>query len=167
MPTKIELAYCAGVMDSDGSFSISIDTWRQRKLGRTPAYQELAAIGQCDLQAIELLHELFGGSIRREQSRGVYRRPVNYWQVGNLKAVNAARLMLPYLRIKRRQAELLLALREIKDRGRIANTELVRPKVRVLRASVVAEMDDLARQVRECNDSRRPLSLSKEHHVAV
>ena len=83
---KIELAYLAGIMDSDGSFSIGIDTWRQRKLGINPAYQEILVIGQCDPQAINLAKELFGGAVRQEKSRGDLRRRMFYWQATNVIA---------------------------------------------------------------------------------
>lgn len=159
---KIELAYLAGVMDSDGSFSIAIDTWRQRKFGQCPAYQEIVAIGQCDKQSMELLQELFGGTIRCQKSSGPNRRPVYYWQASNKVAIIVVRALLPYLRIKRRQAETLLALRKIKDRGRYANTKPSNiPHGRTLKPEVQAEMDKLARQIRSLNDTRFPFALDE------
>lgn len=158
---EIEYAYLAGVLDSDGSFSIAIDTWRQRHLGRNPAYQEIVAIGQCDPQAIQLAKELFGGSVRAEKARAENRRPMFYWQATNKIAVECVRALLPYLRIKRRQAELILALRAIKDRGREENSELTRPRVRTTKPAVLAEMAVLAVAIRQLNDSRFPLALSE------
>jgi hypothetical protein len=156
---KIELAYLAGVVDSDGSISIAVDTWRVRKYGRSPAFQEIVAIGQCDEQAVNLAHELFGGSLRTEKPRGENRRPMHLWTVTNRNAIVSIAALMPYLRIKRRQAEIVVALRAIKNRGRKANTDLTAPKVRRIKPAVIAEMNELVTQVRSLNDSRRPLAL--------
>jgi hypothetical protein len=155
---KLDLAYLAGVMDSDGSFSIGIDTWRVRTLARSPAYQEITAIAQCEPQAIQLLKELFGGCVSFQKARGPNRRPMLRWQATNKVAIGAVLKLLPFLRIKRRQAEILLALRKIKERGREKNTALTRPHIRTVKPEVLAEMDRLARQIRELNDTRFPLA---------
>ena len=158
---KINLAYLAGVLDSDGSFSIAVDTWRVRNLGGNPSFQEIIAIGQCDQQALDLAYELFGGGRRSQKPRGPNRRTMFYWQVTNKKAIAVVRALLPFLRIKRRQAEVLLKLRTIKDRGRKANTQCTAPRIRRTRPEVIKEMNALAVKVRQLNDSRFPLPLSK------
>src|SRR3954452_14900931 len=166
MNNKLVLSYLAGVIDSDGSITIAVDTWRVRNKGYAPSYSENIAIGQCDPQAINLLKETFGGHIRIEKARGEFRRPVYFWGVTDKNAVLCARALLPYLRIKRRQAELMLRLRKIKDRGREVNTYLEDPPVmrntrwgmrpyrrRFLRPEVQAEYDALVTEVRSLNDT--------------
>ena len=160
-------AYLAGVLDSDGSIIIAVDTWRVRTLNRSPHYSENIGIGQCDPQAIQLFQEMFGGHIRVEEKRGENRRPMYHWGTTDRNAVVVVNELLPFLRIKRKQAELLLALRQIKERGREANTYLEQePRIRqtrwgprpyrrrFLKPSVLKEYDGLVKRIRALNDSR-------------
>ena len=166
---KIDLAYLAGVLDSDGSFSIAINRRQKFQGNRNPSYQEIVAIGQCDTQAIQLAKELFGGHTRHDESRGENRRPMHYWYVSSKIASRACVALLPYLRIKKRQAEIILELRAIKDRGRKANTYLSEPRMAKgrygihprrfakTRPEVIEEMHALAVKIRELNDTRHAL----------
>lgn len=157
--TELELAYLAGVIDSDGAISIIIDRWRTKTGGKSPAYQEFIAIQQVQTEALEMLAGAFGGRVRWQKPQAVTRKPTYAWDLRNKSAVGAIRSLLPFLRIKRRQAEIVLALRAIKDRGRKANTEARAGvlRTRFLRPTVLAEMESLARQVRALNDTRHAL----------
>jgi hypothetical protein len=113
------LAYLAGVMDSDGCFTIIRNTYAQRVRGdaKCPVYQESASIKQVEPQAIELLKPRYGGCCYLEHpEKG---RPLYKWEGRNRVAIALVRDLLPYLRIKRKQAELLLALRATKDDARL------------------------------------------------
>jgi len=114
-----EYAYCAGVMDSDGCFSIKKET-RYMRLGRMrhPQYLADLRITQIEPEAIYLFKDLFGGSVRCKNRKR--RMPIYIWTVQAKKAAEASRLMLPYLRIKRQQAQILLDLQ-----ANIDNTTLV------------------------------------------
>src|ERR1051326_5573144 len=165
----ILLAYAAGVIDSDGSITIASDTWRVRVKGCSQTYSENVSIGQCDSQALDLLVELFGGKLRVEKPRTEGRRAMFYWSATDKRAVKALTELLPYLRIKRRQAEIVLRLRDLKNRGREFNTYLEESpcirhtrwgprefRRRFLKPEVIAEYDALLREVRALNDTRYP-----------
>jgi hypothetical protein len=149
---KTDLAYLAGVMDSDGSISIGVNK-SEGTNGSAPRFFELIAIRQCDPQAVHLAQELFGGNITIGKSRGQFRRASYDWYARNQRACTVVATLRPFLRIKARQADIVLNMRAIKDRGRQANTDL-RNGRRFLKASVIDEYLGLTREIRALNDSR-------------
>ena len=150
---ELELAYLAGVVDSDGTITIGVDM-ADVKRGKAPRFFEIIAVRQCDTEAVHLAQKLFGGNITIGKPGSLRGRPSHDWYMYNRKACAAIRALLPYLRIKRKQAELVLALREIKDRGRKANTNRGEGRTCVLKPEVLAEYKALTLAVRSCNDTR-------------
>ena len=144
---KLDLAYLAGIMDSDGSFTIVKDSSRERREGKTPAYGEMLSISQCEPEAIQLMASLFGGHIHAERVPHSTRRTLYHWQATHTKAIAIVHALLPYLRIKRAQGEVLLALRAIKERGKKANTHKTGTYANRLRPEVVAEMEALRLEI--------------------
>jgi hypothetical protein len=119
-PDPLLLAYLAGLLDADGFFTIRRDTRGMRVRGdcRCPTFAERIGIKQVTTAGIELLHTLFPGCRHIEMTaKG---KPMYAWEVVDAKAAHVAEALLPYLRIKRRQAELILLLREHKNLGRKA-----------------------------------------------
>lgn len=114
-PTVEELAYCAGVMDSDGHLGVHVN-WYKVKSGKyadskQPTYQPRCSVKQLDPEAVELFGELFGGHhyVDGGNVRGS-RRPINIWQVHSRASRAVLEALHPYLRIKVPQADLLLEL---------------------------------------------------------
>lgn len=113
------LAYCAGVIDSDGTIGVKRSTYAMRKRGDAgqAVFSERICVKQVEPHAVDLLVELFGGSryVEKPSVRGG--RNLYTWQVTDKKAATAIRGILPYLRIKRAQAENCLRLRDAKERS--------------------------------------------------
>src|SRR5574343_197590 len=168
---QLELAYLAGVIDSDGSITIGVDKCNRGGCGNPgthPKFFEIVAVRQCDTEAIDLAQKLFGGNVAIGKPGSLRGRPSYDWVAYGPRACTVVETLLPYLRIKRKQAELVLALREIKNRGREANTYLdetpimvrgrygnMRPlRRRFLKPEVLAEYKSLVLQIRSMNDSR-------------
>jgi hypothetical protein len=115
-------AYAAGVIDSDGSIGIQREMHAVRTGRATqPTFSERVTIRQLEPEAVDLIHQYFGGS------RGVHRgprkrngQPLQSLAIGDRKACVLLRVVLRYLRIKRRQAELCLEMRRLKDESRRA-----------------------------------------------
>jgi hypothetical protein len=116
------LAYAAGVIDSDGSTGIRLDTcaMRVRRLEAGPVYKERVTLRQIEPQAVELFHGAFGGSRFMSAPRNERAQPLHSWQVVDRMAATFLAAISPYLRIKRRQAELCVELRRLKDESRKA-----------------------------------------------
>lgn len=113
------LAYLAGAMDSDGYFSIKKSTYamRVRKDATNAVYSERCGLKQTTAVVPELLKECFGGVLSLHRPATPNSKPMHGWQGTDLVAAKCAAALLPYLRIKRRQAELMLELRESKQAG--------------------------------------------------
>lgn len=114
----VNLAYCAGVIDSDGYIGIKKSTYAMRVVGdcKQPIYSERVGVKQVEDQAVSLLYSLFGGTIRLEnRTKGL---PLHTWQVTDKKAAACLNAILPYLRIKKEQAYNALRLREAKEESK-------------------------------------------------
>lgn len=113
------LAYLAGVIDSDGFISIKKSTYhmRVRKDATNPVYMERVGMKQVTPIVPELLYECFGGVLSTQRPSTTHGRELYGWDVTALKAATCVAALLPHLRIKRRQAELVLELRESRTPG--------------------------------------------------
>ncbi len=119
---NLALAYCAGVIDSDGYIGVKRSTYSMRVTGDSaqPIYSERVCVKQVEPQAVALLRDLFGGTLTPAKPSAKRGRPLHSWQVTDKKAAECLRALLPYLRIKRKQAENCLSLRETKEQSKIA-----------------------------------------------
>jgi len=115
-------AYLAGAIDSDGTIGIKRSTYavRVRKDSCQPTYSERLALRQVTPAVPELLRTTFGGSLYLTQPSAVGGKPLFSWSVTDQKAATCLRTLLPYLRVKRAQAENALALRGVKERSKVA-----------------------------------------------
>lgn len=113
----VTLSYLAGAMDSDGCVSIKKSTYhiRVRKDSMNAVYSERLSLKQVTPQIPNLLCATFGGSVKLRASQSDNGKPLYVWAVTDCIAASAARALLPFLRVKNRQAELVLELRESKD----------------------------------------------------
>ena len=107
------LSYLAGVIDSDGSISM----YPRHPGPSAPhavsiTYYPRVTVSQITTEAIELLHDTFGGFRGLFQPPplrpGTKSRPQFRWTVEGLAARTTIPQLLPYLRIKRKQAEALM-----------------------------------------------------------
>lgn len=110
-------AYLAGVIDSDGSIGISRRT--EKKNSKGYSYREIIQLTwkktDQTVAFVEMLKNIYGGST------GFYKGGFNNstdtvkYSADGKKAERMAKDLLPYLRLKRGQAELLLEMRSIKN----------------------------------------------------
>ena len=103
-------AYLAGAIDADGYISIGRST---RKIGEKYAHRPtyyIAKIGFVSTDNIvpTLFHETFGGSFSEHQPKNPNHKRVYLWQCTNVKAGAVIKALLPHLRLKKRQGELVL-----------------------------------------------------------
>ena len=111
------LAYLAGAMDSDGYLTIRRSSYhmRVRKDAHNYTYSERIGLKQVTPDIPRLLQSTFGGHVSRNRGGSPNSRPLWAFQATDVIAASACRRLLPFLRVKRRQAELNLELRESKD----------------------------------------------------
>jgi hypothetical protein len=118
------LAYLAGVIDSDGTIGVKRSTYhmRVRKDAEQATYSERICVRQVEPHAVDLLHATFAGSRYMTKPSVKRGKPLHTWAVTDLRAAAALRALLPFLRIKSRQAENCLALRALKTTSRKARS---------------------------------------------
>ena len=82
------LSYIAGVMDSDGYFSIRKSTNRLRNHGDVVSPQYFIRVGlkQVESEAVDLIHSLFGGSRTTTAPSAKNGKRLNVWQATDRKA---------------------------------------------------------------------------------
>lgn len=114
---KTALAYCAGIIDADGTIGIKKSTYSMRVLGDSgqPTYSERVCVKQVEPQAVDLLHAMFGGYRFSSKPTAQHGKTLQGWQVTDLKAHAFLVAVRPYLRIKHRQADNCIELRVVKN----------------------------------------------------
>ncbi len=102
-----DLAYAAGVIDSDGCIGVHRDTYAMRVRGDASqaVYIPRVTVKQVTSQAIDLLSDLFDGHCYAGKPTAARGRPLISWNVHSAMAGRVCEALLPYLRIKRAQAE--------------------------------------------------------------
>lgn len=116
------LAYLAGAIDSDGTIGIKRSTYamRVRKDAEAPVFSERVALRQVTPQIPKLLKTTFGGSIYVTKPSVPKGRPLWSWAATDLRALDCLVALIPFLRVKRKQALNCLALRKVKIESRKA-----------------------------------------------
>jgi hypothetical protein len=110
--TALDVAYAAGFIDADGSIFVRGDKSQTTLSGR----RFIARIGAVcvDREPIDFLKKMFGGgsNTRPPRSTNVKARlPIHQWWVDSYRASWVASLIAPYLKIKKPQAEAVIAFK--------------------------------------------------------
>ena len=114
-----DLAYCAGVIDSDGCIRICKRLIREKAKGKLKKkapylnYTELIQVGQVEPEAINLLKGIFGGYVYLRKRKSKKHRSIYVWKVQQLVAHRCILKLRPYLRIKAKQADTCIQFREV------------------------------------------------------
>ena len=111
-------AYLAGCVDCDGYFTIKRSTYhmRVRNDASNPVFSEKVGLKQVIPVVVDLLQEYFGGYRRIEKPSAKNGKPLHAWSVTDKQAVACVQCLLPYLKVKLAQANVLIELRRSKDR---------------------------------------------------
>lgn len=104
-----DVAYLAGVIDSDGCIRVE----KANNNGRSRdsvSYHVILTIAQVEMQAVRLAEEVFGGYLLFPKPKNERSRPMVRWTAKSQKAAAALQELRPFLRIKGAQADNALAL---------------------------------------------------------
>lgn len=113
MTNKEHLAYITGLFDGEGYIGIKKDLIKGR--GVSPVFYERISIASIDKVTIDMILDYFKcGSIYLHKPSKLSKRGYYSWETSNLKAIAVIKQIYPYLRIKRPEADLVLALYENK-----------------------------------------------------
>jgi hypothetical protein len=128
----INLAYLAGVLDSDGSFSVIKRNFAESHANYNAAIQLSWKRSDLSLEFINMLAEHFGGSVSTCKSTNTNKSfpntgdYVKYHTVGK-SAEKLAQAVLPFLCLKKQQAQNLIDLIEITSAFKGQKQKLVTP----------------------------------------
>lgn len=154
MENNSEIAWAAGFIDGEGTICIQ----RRTREKRNREYAVALTAENTDPAALLLLMKLFGGyvyqrSIRRKHHFG--KRPIFSWKAhrGNIGSVLKA--LLPYLILKKPQAELALAFERMKQRRQPGIGSRGCP----FEAEEIAWRESIYLQMRELNKGPKQLLL--------
>lgn len=109
-PQQTELAYYAGIVDGEGSISVSKSKEGWHKYRQTPMHYGKLAVGMTHEPTIRGLHQLFGGYVRREVRAPRFRDMWRWVCAGKEITTKALLMLYPFLRVKKRQAAAVLDL---------------------------------------------------------
>ncbi len=115
-----QLAWAAGFIDGEGCFSCTMRDWKRGWISWR------LMVGQAMQRPLEELCYMFRGSIRvLRESDGPKHKTFWTWVVQGIDCTSVAKTLLPFLRVKRLQAELICELHEtIRKRGSEARFSL-------------------------------------------
>jgi hypothetical protein len=124
-----QLAYLAGFFDGEGCIHISATKPERGTKGWSPRYTLTVSASNTRPIALELLRTRFGGCYKQHNNhRFIGRKPCWSWSCSSRQAEKALKAMLPYMKIKRVEAELALeymaVLQVSKTKRRVSKEEL-------------------------------------------
>jgi len=101
-----DVAYLAGVIDSDGSIGVRRNTYAVRVRGdaKQATYQARIMVRQVDHEAIDLLVFYFGGTRYPQASAATNGKTLDCWEVHSAAVGRVLPHLVPFLRIKRERA---------------------------------------------------------------
>jgi len=114
----IDVAYFAGIIDGEGSLYIGNFSCNP-KTG-TPYYQTNIQVSNTEKDLIEWLCATFGGLFSKrtpKQTPKNSRKDVFMWTASGERLTHLCELILPITKIKRRQVEILLEMRDTFKKG--------------------------------------------------
>ncbi len=101
-----DLGYAAGFIDGDGCISIYL---RTKSSSLVPLFNVQLMANGIDERPLVRLQLLFGGTIHLKSKNGpLGKRPIYYWVIQGEAAVESISILLPFLIVKREQAELAI-----------------------------------------------------------
>ncbi len=140
------ISYMAGLIDGEGYVGVK-RTLRDSR----PVFHERIQVRMVDERAIALLAETLGGNYYREKPHANNGRPLYCWQASDALACRILERVMPYLLVKRAQAENVLRLRASKNdprarlRGGMKQRRLMNPDVIAEREAIYQRGKDLNR----------------------
>ena len=113
------LAYTAGIIDGEGTIGIRKKTYEidPSRMFFVPRI----VVGMITAQPLDLLFGLFGGAIRIRKSGSLEHpeiTPMFVWEISSEKAGKVAKQVLPFLRVKREQAQILIRMQGRINKGK-------------------------------------------------
>ena len=122
MIKKTDLAYLAGLVDGEGYIGIKKSSQKDMV---SPAFSARIQIRMVNEPAISFLAKILGGNYYKESAHVAKGRPLYCYQASNKKAENVLKSLLPYLRVKKEVATVVLSFLVFKTQSPKYKTKLL------------------------------------------
>lgn len=120
MVNRDDLIYTAGIMDGEGCIFIARHSDTESATGW---YYELRIqVGMTDIIIPQWLKQTFGGYIHSRNDGNPRHKTMWIWAISCQKARNLLEAILPYMKVKRHQAQLGIEFQQMKANKRFHNT---------------------------------------------
>ena len=113
---KIDLAYFAGHFDGEGCICISKESC---KSSVHPQYRVHIQVSSVDEWIIRQWHFSFGGLIFKGSPSNLRKHPLWVWKLKGGKTAEILKTLLPYLRLKKAQAEIAIGFCKRLQKGNL------------------------------------------------
>lgn len=105
-----DLIYLASVLDCEGTIGVYEHVTTQSN----PGHRVRLMVANTDPVLIDWLHSVFGGQVSGMQRRG-NRKYIWFWQLEGSRVGDLLALVAPFLKLKAKQAQIVVAVLRIKD----------------------------------------------------
>lgn len=123
--------YLAGLWDGEGSFMLTKLARSKKPILRAAYTRDLAKYVPCGSicmtksngqeAIIRKIYKMYGGTLMdniHPPSKNMNGKPIIMWRIASQKAAIFAKSLLPYLQVKRRQAEIVIRYAELQAKNR-------------------------------------------------
>jgi len=142
---EVRIAYVAGVMDSDGWFTIHRSLNKEGHVN--PTYSPSVGLNQSRKEAIEFFISLYGGKMGvidfSNTTNRFSRKPLYVWKISKTKMLPFLTDIRSYLQIKGKDCELITKLRKHIDKHTIGGRQAHSSEVIAYRESLYQELRKL------------------------
>ena len=114
---KTDIAYIAGLMDGEAYIGIKKDRGYKCQERQTPGFHARIQIRMVDEDAIKFIAESLGGWYYKEKSHCAQGRPLYSYQASDKKAELIAKIIFPYLKVKKEVAKTIIDFRTLQSQG--------------------------------------------------
>ncbi len=135
--TRDQIVYLAGIMDGEGTFHIGHHNKNSRSL------TSRLYVVNTDVRLINWLHENFGGLIyTRTSIKNPHWKKKFEWVVNVSQIIPITEAILPFLIVKKEQAELMIKFRKTFDQSK-PNGKRISDEILSIRLDCLSEMRKL------------------------
>ena len=125
--SEVDKSYIAGFINGEGCISITKRTDKEYLCGHS--FISNLRVVNTNLSILEWLKNKTGVGVILKSNIILPRCKDRYeWKVATLQAVNVCRTILPFLKIKNRQVEILIEFQKLKDENKQNGTRGVPPE---------------------------------------
>lgn len=129
--TNTDIAYIAGLMDGEAYIGIKRGKPYKCQGLVNPSYHARIQIRMVDEQAIKFVADTLGGTYYKEKAHSNSGRLLYCWTTSDKKAATILETVIPYLKVKQKQAQTVLGFRNLQANSRKYRTKVTGERIMI------------------------------------